>query len=171
MPHVVSVSSARPPATARSGAARGAFERSHPCPATGKPVGPCPGYGVDHIVPLKHGGNDSPSNMQWQTTTEAKVKDRIEIGRRHWRTRDALRGDIGPARRIERCRPTSEYAVNRPCRRLATSQIPTWTKPHAAGQARSFSRRIGINQRTKGVRPYDATTKANAGGVAASQLC
>jgi hypothetical protein len=28
--------------------------------------------------------------------------------------RDALRGDIGPARRIERCRPISGYAVNRP---------------------------------------------------------
>jgi hypothetical protein len=29
-------------------------------------------------VPLKRGGADDPSNMQWQGTAEAKAKDRIE---------------------------------------------------------------------------------------------
>jgi hypothetical protein len=29
-------------------------------------------------VPLKRGGADSPENMQWQSTAEAKAKDRIE---------------------------------------------------------------------------------------------
>jgi hypothetical protein len=37
-----------------------------------------PGYVVDHIVPLKRGGCDCPSNMQWQTVAAAKAKDRWE---------------------------------------------------------------------------------------------
>jgi hypothetical protein len=63
---------------ARSESARDAFLREHPCPCTGRTSGPCPGYVVDHIRALKHGGADSPSNMQWQTVEAAKAKDRIE---------------------------------------------------------------------------------------------
>ena len=37
-----------------------------------------PGYVVDHIVPLKKGGCDCPSNMQWQTIAAAKAKDKVE---------------------------------------------------------------------------------------------
>ena len=44
---------------------------------TGYPHGR-PGYVVDHIIPLKRGGADSPSNMQWQTIEEAKAKDKWE---------------------------------------------------------------------------------------------
>jgi 5-methylcytosine-specific restriction endonuclease McrA len=62
----------------RNSPARRAFQHYQPCPATGATVGPCPGYVVDHIVPLKRGGADSPENMQWQSTAEAKAKDRIE---------------------------------------------------------------------------------------------
>jgi len=36
------------------------------------------GYVIDHIVPLECGGADVPSNMQWQTVQEAKIKDRTE---------------------------------------------------------------------------------------------
>lgn len=58
---------------------RAAFQRVNPCPSTGKPRGACPGYVVDHIRPLCAGGLDSPANMQWQTITEAKAKDRLEL--------------------------------------------------------------------------------------------
>ena len=44
---------------------------------TGYPNGR-PGYIIDHKVALKHGGKDDPSNMQWQTKTEAKAKDKWE---------------------------------------------------------------------------------------------
>ena len=37
-----------------------------------------PGYVIDHVVLLKRGGPDDPSNMQWQTTAAAKAKDKIE---------------------------------------------------------------------------------------------
>ena len=54
------------------------FRHLNPCPATGKTAGGCPGYVIDHVVPLKRGGPDAPSNMQWQTKAEAKAKDRVE---------------------------------------------------------------------------------------------
>jgi hypothetical protein len=62
----------------RSPAQRAAFVRTHPCPSTGKSHGACPGYVVDHVVALKRGGADNASNMQWQTTANAKAKDKVE---------------------------------------------------------------------------------------------
>ena len=62
----------------RDPAHRRAFQHQHPCPSTGRKTGSCPGYVVDHIKPLKRGGVDRPSNMQWQTVAEAKAKDRVE---------------------------------------------------------------------------------------------
>lgn len=64
--------------TRRSRKAKASFRESHPCPPTGKTSGPCPGYVIDHIRPLKRGGADDPSNMQWQTKEAAKQKDKWE---------------------------------------------------------------------------------------------
>ena len=63
---------------ARDPHAKEAFRRTHPCPATGKTYGACPGWVVDHVRALKHGGADDVSNMQWQTRAAAKAKDRWE---------------------------------------------------------------------------------------------
>jgi Tfp pilus assembly protein PilV len=54
------------------------FQREHPCPSTGKKYGSCPGYIKDHRVALCVGGPDAVSNLQWQTTADAKAKDRWE---------------------------------------------------------------------------------------------
>lgn len=63
---------------ARSVAAKDAFKRQSPCPATGKSTGPCPGYVIDHRTALACGGNDAPENMAWQTVADGKAKDKIE---------------------------------------------------------------------------------------------
>jgi hypothetical protein len=57
----------------RSSTAKREFKSSNPCPLTGKSAGACPGYVIDHKQALKHGGADSPDNMQWQTTAAAKA--------------------------------------------------------------------------------------------------
>lgn len=54
------------------------FKQANPCPSTGKTSGSCPGYIVDHVIPLCNCGLDNPSNMQWQTTKDSKIKDKQE---------------------------------------------------------------------------------------------
>lgn len=55
-----------------------AFRRLNPCPATGQTDGACPGWVVDHIIPLAVYGPDRPDNMQWQRVEAAKAKDKLE---------------------------------------------------------------------------------------------
>lgn len=62
----------------RSSVAKSQFKKSQPCPSTGKSTGACPGYVIDHVTPLKRGGPDTPSNMQWQTKAAANAKDKTE---------------------------------------------------------------------------------------------
>lgn len=58
-----------------------AFKRAHPCPVTGSAKGACPGWEVDHVVPLKCGGADRPRNMQWLTKAAHKIKTKREVRR------------------------------------------------------------------------------------------
>lgn len=66
-------------AAERSYKTRKAFMLENPCPATGQVKGKCPGWIVDHIVPICAGGRDEPWNLQWQTVEDSKAKDRIEV--------------------------------------------------------------------------------------------
>lgn len=80
---------ARDPAKVRE------FRREHPCPVTGKTRGACPGWVVDHVIPLSCGGPDHPKNLQWQTKEAALQKDKLEwwacrcinnLKSGHWKT-------------------------------------------------------------------------------------
>jgi hypothetical protein len=62
----------RDPAMVRS------FRRKHPCPSTGRISGPCPGWVVDHGIPLCAGGPEDSRNMQWQPEDDARWKDAQE---------------------------------------------------------------------------------------------
>lgn len=53
-----------------------AFKRQNPCPATEARRGACPGYVIDHIIPLCAGGPDALGNLQWQTRADSLLKDR-----------------------------------------------------------------------------------------------
>lgn len=61
-----------------------AFRLDNPCPTTGQVKGACPGWVVDHIVPLCAGGADKPINMQWQAKAIAKEKDADELRLCRW---------------------------------------------------------------------------------------
>lgn len=68
----------------RSAAAKREFRRDHPCPATARTTGACPGWQVDHIQALKCGGPDAAHNMQWLTVEAHKEKTRRDMrGCRH----------------------------------------------------------------------------------------
>lgn len=49
----------------RSAAILYAFRKLHPCPANGSRFGACPGWAINHVVPLAKGGCDAVFNLQW----------------------------------------------------------------------------------------------------------
>lgn len=54
------------------------FHKLNACPATGKVQSTCPGYVIDHIIPLCAGGPDEVANMMWQTREASYKKDVME---------------------------------------------------------------------------------------------
>lgn len=70
-------------AIVRSSRVRADFMLIHPCPSTRLPISPCPGWQVDHVIPLASCGCDSIANMQWlpveiKTCAGTTCKDRWE---------------------------------------------------------------------------------------------
>lgn len=55
-----------------------AFQRQHPCPATGLTTGACAGYAIDHVIPLACGGCDAVPNLQWLPQDVKTKKDGLE---------------------------------------------------------------------------------------------
>ncbi len=49
----------------RSAAVIYQYRKLHPCPVTGKSDGACPGWQINHVIPLASGGCDAVSNMMW----------------------------------------------------------------------------------------------------------
>ncbi len=50
-----------------------AYERNHPCPATGKIFGSCPGYVIYYAPPSKRVVSSDPWQMQWMTEEEERA--------------------------------------------------------------------------------------------------
>jgi hypothetical protein len=65
----------------RSRAVRAEFMRDNPCPATGATRGSCPGWQVDHAVPLCLGGQavDTQANLRWVAIEPHKAKTREDV--------------------------------------------------------------------------------------------
>lgn len=61
----------------RSRAVLRAFQRLYACPSTGKTTGPCPGWAINHTIPLACGGCDSVANLDW-------MPDRIKSCAEPW---------------------------------------------------------------------------------------
>lgn len=60
-----------------------AYRKIHPCPVTGLSVAACPGWQINHVIPLAKGGCDAVSNLMWlpveiKTCTSPWCVDRWE---------------------------------------------------------------------------------------------
>jgi hypothetical protein len=71
--------SAATAAEPRSAAVIAPFKRANPCPLTRLVKGACPGWQVDHVLPICAGSADSVANLQWLTVAEHKTKPRSDV--------------------------------------------------------------------------------------------
>lgn len=53
------------------------FRQLYPCPATKLHTGACPGWAVDHVIPLACGGCDSLANLQWLPDSTKSARGRF----------------------------------------------------------------------------------------------
>ncbi len=67
---------------ARSSGVIRAFRALYPCPGTGLKIGACPGWAIDHVIPLAVGGCDAVFNMQWLPDGAKNVKG--ELAKDRW---------------------------------------------------------------------------------------
>lgn len=56
------------------------FAKLQACPSTGAHKLPCPGWQIDHVLPLKCKGSDDLANLQWLTVADHKTKTARESG-------------------------------------------------------------------------------------------
>lgn len=63
----------------RSQAEVQAYRAENPCPSTGRRRGACPGYQVDHTVPLCAGGLDHRTNMFWLAVEDHRWKTFVDL--------------------------------------------------------------------------------------------
>lgn len=63
----------------RSAAERLAFIKENPCPSTGNTGQHCPGFEVEHTIPLCAGGADKRSNMTWMRIEDHRYKTRLDL--------------------------------------------------------------------------------------------
>lgn len=59
------------------------FKALYPCPSTRRSTGACPGWALDHVIPLACGGCDAVGNLQWlpdsiKSASTPSAKDRFE---------------------------------------------------------------------------------------------
>jgi hypothetical protein len=55
------------------------FRSTHPCPSTDRYRGACPGYQVDHSIPLCAGGPDHQANLHWLSSADHRFKTFIDV--------------------------------------------------------------------------------------------
>lgn len=53
------------------------FATVFPCPATLAPQARCPGWAIDHVIPLAAGGCDAQINLQWLPTRIKSCAGRV----------------------------------------------------------------------------------------------
>lgn len=80
--------------TKRSTKVINAFKRLYACPSTGLHKGPCPGWAIDHVVPIACSGADAVYNMQWLPDEIKSAKG--EFSKDHFERRVYGGNDMSP---------------------------------------------------------------------------